>query len=122
VVAIYLEAREVAAAVRAAEPAGAAFVYKALGNAYQSLSDFPKAIECHTQHLAIAKEVGNRVAEGVGYRDLGIAYQSLGDFTRRSSATRITCNVLHFAASQCLRRLILGLRLALDVTASLCLR
>ena len=34
----------------------------------------------------------------------------------------IVSNVLHLAASQYLRRLILGLRLAFGVTASLCLR
>jgi hypothetical protein len=34
----------------------------------------------------------------------------------------VVSNVLHLAASQYLRRLILGLRLAFGVTASLCLR
>ena len=35
-----------------------------LGRAYDSLRDFSKAIEYHTQHLAIAKEVGDRAGEG----------------------------------------------------------
>jgi hypothetical protein len=42
--------------------------------------DFSKAIEYHTQHLAIAKEVGDRAEEGVAYANLGCAYRSQGDF------------------------------------------
>jgi tetratricopeptide (TPR) repeat protein len=40
------------------------------------------AIECHTQHLAIAKEVGDRAGEGKAYRNLGCAYESQGDFRK----------------------------------------
>ena len=36
--------------------------YANVGIAYQSLSDFSKAFECHTHHLAIAKGVGDRAA------------------------------------------------------------
>ncbi len=38
--------------------------YGGLGNAYMSLGDDYKAIEYHAQHLAIAKEVGDRAWEG----------------------------------------------------------
>ena len=37
--------------------------YGNLGSAYQWLEDFSKAIEYHMQHLAIAKEVGDRAGE-----------------------------------------------------------
>ena len=44
--------------------------------------DFSKAIEYHGQHLAIAKEVGDRAGEGRAYGNLGIAYRSQGDFSQ----------------------------------------
>jgi tetratricopeptide (TPR) repeat protein len=56
--------------------------YANLGNAYQSQGDFSKAIEYHTQDLAIANEVGDRAGEGAAYGNLGIAYQSQGDFSK----------------------------------------
>jgi len=59
-------------------PGYAPFVYSILGNTYHSLGDFKKAIEYHTEHLAIAKEVGNRAGEGGAYGNLGNAHQSLG--------------------------------------------
>jgi len=75
-------ARTVAAAVRTLMPGDASWVYCILGNAYYSLGDFNKAIEYHTQHLSIAKEVGDRVGEGGAYENLGNAYQSQGDFSK----------------------------------------
>jgi tetratricopeptide (TPR) repeat protein len=53
-----------------------------LGNAYDSLGDYSKALEHHTQDLAIARQVGDRAGEGQAYGNLGIAYQSLADFSR----------------------------------------
>ena len=64
-------ARAVAAAVRTSMPGNASFVYCILGIAYRNLGDFNKAIEYHAQHLAIAKEVGDRAGE---------AYFSLSPF------------------------------------------
>jgi tetratricopeptide (TPR) repeat protein len=63
-------------------PGYASFVYSTLGIAYESLGDFSKAIEYHTQHLAITKEVGDRAGEGAAYANLGCAYQSQGDFSK----------------------------------------
>jgi hypothetical protein len=40
----------------------AAFVYRALGHAHEALGDLAKAIKYHTQHLAIAKEVGRSLS------------------------------------------------------------
>ena len=44
--------------------------------------DFPKAIEYHTQHLSITKEVGDRAEEGGAYGNLWIAYPALWDFPK----------------------------------------
>ena len=57
-------ARAVAAAVRTSMPSKAAWVYSILGNAYRSLGSFSKALEHHKEHLAIAKEVGDRAGVG----------------------------------------------------------
>ena len=40
------------------------------------------AIEYHTQHLAIAKELSDRTGEGAAYGNLGIAYRSQGDYAK----------------------------------------
>jgi tetratricopeptide (TPR) repeat protein len=63
-------------------PGIASFVYCTLGRAYQSLGDYAKAIEYHEQHLAIAKEVGDRAGEGRAYSYLGNAYWLQGDFSK----------------------------------------
>jgi tetratricopeptide (TPR) repeat protein len=75
-------ARAVAAVVRTSMQDYASFVYCTLGNAYQSQGGVSKAIEYHTQDLAIAKEVGNRAGEGRAYGNLGISYQSQGDYAK----------------------------------------
>jgi hypothetical protein len=49
-------ARAVAAAVRTSMPGYASFVYGTLGNAYQNLGSFSKALEHHKEHLTMAKE------------------------------------------------------------------
>ncbi|XP_044167750.1 tetratricopeptide repeat protein 28-like, partial [Acropora millepora] len=56
--------------------------YGNLGNAYQTLGDYQKAIEYHEKHLKIAKEIGDRAGEAAGYGNLGIAYYSLGDYQK----------------------------------------
>ena len=56
--------------------------YGNLGNAYDSLGDFKKAIEYHELYLKIAKEVGDRAGEGKSYVNLGNAYHSLGDLKK----------------------------------------
>ena len=74
--------KEVAAAVRAAMPGRAAYVSNVLGIAYGSLGDFVKASEHVTQHLAIAKEMGDRAGEGRACNNLGNVYCSLGDYSK----------------------------------------
>ena len=53
--------------------------YGCLGNAYQSLGDYRKAIEYHEKQLKNAMETADRGRERRGYGCLGNAYQSLGD-------------------------------------------
>jgi len=54
--------------------------YANLGNSIHSNRDFSKALEYHMQHLAIAKEVGDRAGEGRAYTDLGM--QVAGDLSK----------------------------------------
>jgi len=63
-------------------PDYASFVYSTLGNAYQSQGDFSKAIKYHTQHLAIAKEVGNWAGEGRAYGNLGTCHMLLNEYVK----------------------------------------
>ena len=59
-----------------------ATIYNNLGDAYRSLSDFKKAIECFQLALRIAKDTGNKNREATIYNSLGLAYQSLCDFKK----------------------------------------
>ena len=56
--------------------------YGNLGNAYDSLGNFQKAMEYHEKDLKIAKEVGDRSGEGRAYGNLGNAYHGLGNFQK----------------------------------------
>ena len=62
--------------------AGKGRPYANLGNAYDSLGDFRKAIEYDEKHLKIVIEIGDRAGEGAAYGNLGIAYRSLGEFRK----------------------------------------
>ena len=62
-VAAQREARAVAAAVRTSMPGYAAWVYCTLGNAYQSLGNYSKALEHHKERLGIVPQRLIRVAE-----------------------------------------------------------
>jgi tetratricopeptide (TPR) repeat protein len=80
--AMELQGRKVADAIRSWMPENARFVYCRLGIAFDALGDFDKAIEYQMQHLAIAKEEGDRAGIGQAYGNLGNAYGSLGDLTK----------------------------------------
>ena len=75
-------ARAVAAVMRTSIPGCASWVYCTLGNAYFSLGGYAKAIEYHTQCLAIAKQVGDRAGEGGTYGNLGNPYRSQGGYAK----------------------------------------
>ena len=51
-----------------------------LGISYQSLGDYPKAIEYHEKRFKIALEIGDRGGEGRAYGKLRSAGKSLGDY------------------------------------------
>jgi CHAT domain-containing protein len=53
-----------------------------LGNAYNSLGQYPKAIEYYQQSLAIKKEIGDRNGEAKSLGNLGNAYNSLGQYPK----------------------------------------
>ena len=53
-----------------------------LGNAFYSLGDFRKAIECQEKRLKIAIPIGDRAGEGQAYGNLSNAHKSLGDFRK----------------------------------------
>ena len=77
IVAMCCEANSTAKELQAARHPYASFLYSALGRAYQWQGQYGKAIEYHTQHLAIAKEVGDRAGEGRAYGNLGGSYVHL---------------------------------------------
>ena len=64
------------------DKAGEGRAYGNLGNVYQSLGDYQRAIEYQEKHLKIAKEIGDRAGKGIAYGNLGNAYQSLGDYLK----------------------------------------
>ena len=62
--------------------AGEGRAYANLGNGYESLGDFRKAIEYYEEHLKIAKEIGDLLGEGKAYGNLGDVYDLQGDFRK----------------------------------------
>ena len=54
--------------------------YGNLGNVYNSLSEYGKAIEYQEKRLKIALEIGDRCGEGRAYGNLGSAYCSLSEY------------------------------------------
>lgn len=57
-----------------------AAAYCNLGNAYQRLGDLEEALECHNQHLSVAKELGIKRGEAAALASLGTYYRRLGNF------------------------------------------
>ncbi|MDK2461256.1 CHAT domain-containing protein, partial [Aphanizomenon sp. PH219] len=52
------------------------------GSAYNSLGQYPKAIEVYQQSLAIQRDIGDRYGEGSSLIGLGSAYNSLGQYPK----------------------------------------
>jgi len=53
-----------------------------LGNAYDRLGEYQKAIEYYEQAVAISREIGDRLGEGKSLGSLGLPYDSLGDYRK----------------------------------------
>ncbi|MFM7791819.1 MAG: tetratricopeptide repeat protein, partial [Microcystis panniformis] len=51
--------------------------YGNLGNVYDSLGEYQKAIEFYQQSLAITREIGDRGGEAVSWFNLGLTYDKL---------------------------------------------
>jgi tetratricopeptide (TPR) repeat protein len=51
-----------------------------LGIAYDSLADYPTAIDYYQQILVIHRDIGDKKGEGSDLGNLGVAYNSLGDY------------------------------------------
>jgi tetratricopeptide (TPR) repeat protein len=56
-----------------------------LGNAYQSLGEYHRAISLHEQSLEIMRAIGDRGGEAASLGNLGNAYFSLGEYRRAIS-------------------------------------
>jgi tetratricopeptide (TPR) repeat protein len=100
--------------------AGQGRAYANLGIAYQSQGDFSKAIDHHTQHLAIAKEVGDRAGEGRSYGKLGTCHMHLNEYVKAVDcfeAQRAMATSLKLAHLQSEAALNMGVALALRVRA-----
>ncbi len=53
-----------------------------LGNVYQSLGQYQKAIDDHQKSLEIAEKIGDRGSKARSLGNLGLAYQSLGQYQK----------------------------------------
>ncbi len=53
-----------------------------LGNAYDSLGQYQRAIDFYQQSLEISREIGDRGGEAASLSHLGTAYKSLGQYQR----------------------------------------
>ncbi len=51
-----------------------------MGNAYQSLGEYQRAISLHQRHLELKREMGDRQGEAIALGGLGNAYFSLGKY------------------------------------------
>ena len=51
-----------------------------LGNAYNSLGEYGKAIDFYQQYLKITREIGDHSGEGISLNNLGNAYENLGEY------------------------------------------
>ncbi len=53
-----------------------------LGNFFDSISEYRKAIEYYEQALGISREIGDRYDEGSSLSNLGVAYNYLGNYRK----------------------------------------
>lgn len=56
-----------------------------MGAVYIAMGDFENAVQCHEQHLKIAKELGNKREEARAYSNLGSAYHYRRNFDKAMS-------------------------------------
>ena len=54
--------------------------YCNIGNVYQNIGQYQKAIECHRKDLKIAEELGDKSGVGTAHGNLGVCYYYLGQY------------------------------------------
>ena len=67
---------------RITDPALNAAHLSNLGICHLSLGEYERAIDLHTQALAIARDIGDRQGEGAALGNLGLCHSSLGEYER----------------------------------------
>jgi len=101
-------------------PGLAGAIHSMLGNAHHSLGDFSNANKCHTQHLEIVKEVGDRAGEGRAYGNLGTGHMHLNEYVKAVAyfeaqhGLAISLKLAHLQSDAALN---MGVALTLDVRA-----
>ena len=106
--------------VRGVLPGLAGAIHSMLGNAHHSLGDFSNANKCHTQHLEIVKEVGDRAGEDRVYGNLGTGHMHLNEYVKAvaySEAQHGLAISLKLAHVQSDAALNMGVALIVDVRA-----
>ncbi len=53
-----------------------------LGQAYYYLDDYAKAFDCYNQALAIARQIGDKLGQGIWLGGIGNVYDFLGDYDK----------------------------------------
>ncbi len=64
---------------------GEAVVLGHIGNCYESMSDYPQAIDYLRRALAMKHELGDRLEEGKTLSNLGLVYWDMGDYPQAIS-------------------------------------
>ncbi|MBL8005398.1 MAG: tetratricopeptide repeat protein [Candidatus Kapabacteria bacterium] len=64
------------------DPESLTKVYNVLGNVYQNLSDYPKALEYHSKALQINEEIGKKDGIATNLGNIGITYRNLSDYPK----------------------------------------
>jgi CHAT domain-containing protein/tetratricopeptide (TPR) repeat protein len=72
------DALRTARELREVEPQWAGVIYSSVGNCYNSLGQYAKAMELFEQSLAINEELGDRAGQGTTLHGLGNCFVSLG--------------------------------------------
>ena len=61
---------------------GEAVVLGHIGNCYESMSDYPRAIDYLRRSLAMKQDLGDRLEEGKTLSNLGLVYWHTGDYAQ----------------------------------------
>jgi tetratricopeptide (TPR) repeat protein len=65
-----------------------------LGNAYDSVGEHQRAIDCYEQALVIVRAPNNQLIEGVHLGNLGRAYMRLGELAKAEELLETSLRIL----------------------------